>query len=79
MENIFDYTKKLKKIIIIWLISLLLSSFMFTFALIYEEFVVLVISCVTGVLSIIGIFYSSHILIRLENEAKYLKYKVENL
>ena len=79
MDNIFDYCKRLKLIIIIWLISILLSSIMFTIALVYDVYIALIISCVIGILSIIGIFYSGYIYIKLENESKYLKYKVANI
>ena len=79
MENIFDNLKTLKKIMSVWIIAIFFSSLMFTLGLIYEIKIVVILACITGILSIIGTLYSGYIIIRLENQSSYLKHKVESI
>ena len=73
-ENTF---KTLRMVMVVWLLAILFSSIMFTLALMYDLFIVIIISGVTGILSMIGIFFTGYSLIKLSNSEKYLKYKLD--
>ena len=53
-------------LIVVWLLALLFSAVMFTMSLIYDVLVVLIISCITGVLSCIGVFYTGYMIIKIK-------------
>lgn len=53
-------------LIAVWLLSLLFSAVMFTMSLIYDVIIALIISCVTGVLACIGIFYTGYVIIKIK-------------
>ena len=73
----FDNTfKTLRAVMVIWLLAIFFSAVMFTLALINDLFIVIIISGVTGVLSLIGIFFTGYSLIKLSNSEKYLNYKI---
>lgn len=71
--------KTLRMVMVVWLLAIFFSAVMFTLALIYDLFIVIVISGVTGVLSMIGIFFTGYSLIKLSNSEKYLKYKLDQV
>ena len=75
-ENTF---KTLRMVMVVWLLAILFSSIMFTLALMYDLFIVIIISGVTGILSMIGIFFTGYSLIKLSNSEKYLKYKLNQV
>ena len=60
-------------LIVVWMLALLYSAVMFTMALIYSVMVTFYVSCVTGVISCIGIFYTGNILIRINNMIEKLE------
>ena len=66
MKEFKGNLKTMYILLVVWLLALLFSAVMFTMSLIYDVLVVLIISCVTGVLSCIGIFYTGYILIRIK-------------
>jgi hypothetical protein len=78
MEELVSNIKTLKLLIVIWFLSFALSSVMFTMAIIYDIKVCLIISCLTGILSLLGIFVCAYMIIRIENNLKYLTYKTNN-
>lgn len=51
---------------VVWLLAVLFSAVMFTMALIYDVFVSLILSGVTGILSVIGIFYTGYMIVRIK-------------
>jgi hypothetical protein len=61
-------------LIVVWMLSLLYSAVMFTLGLLFGVTVTFYVSCVTGIISCIGIFYTGNILIRIKNAIE----KVEN-
>ena len=60
-------------LVVVWLLAVLFSAVMFTLSLIYDVFVSLIISGVTGVLSCIGIFYTGYVITRIN----YTLYKLD--
>lgn len=78
MENIRGNIKSLKILIVIWILAIGFSALMFTLALIYDIRFALIISCLTSVLSLIGIIYSASLVIKLENHLKYLEFRANN-
>lgn len=67
MKEIKGTKSLMHMLMVVWILSLLFSSVMFTLSLMYDVNVSLYISCVTGVLSCIGVFYTGNILIRIKN------------
>ena len=57
-------------LIAIWLLAILFSAVMFTISLIYEVIYSTIISCISGVLSCIGIFYTGYLAIKIESSIK---------
>ena len=66
MEFIKGNIKTLYILIVVWLLALLFSAVMFTMSLIYDVFISLIISSVTGVLSCVGIFYTGYMIIKIK-------------
>ena len=60
-------------LIFVWLLAILLSAVMFTISLMHETYVVTIISCVSGVLSSTGIFYTGYMAMRIENRIKNIE------
>jgi hypothetical protein len=75
MEELVSNIKTLKLLIVVWFLGFAFSSVMFTFAIIYDIKVCLILSCLTGVLSLLGIFISAYMIIKIQNNLKYLTYK----
>ena len=57
-------------LLLVWLLAILFSAVMFTISLMYETYFVTLISCVSGVLSSTGIFYTGYIAMKIENRLK---------
>ena len=74
MKGLKEAKKSMILLIVVWLLSLLYSAVMFTLALMYGVSVTFYVSCVTGIISCIGTFYSGNMLIRIKNAIE----KVEN-
>ena len=76
----FESTAKtLRMVLVIWLLAILFSSVMFTLALMYDLTIVIIISGVTGILSMVGIFFTGYSLIKISNSEKFLKYKIDKV
>jgi uncharacterized membrane protein len=78
MENIRGNIKSFRMLMVVWILAISFSAVMFTIALIYDIMVALIISGVTGMLSLIGIVYTAGLIIKLENHLKYLEYRTNN-
>lgn len=78
MENIRGNIKSFRMLMVVWILAVSFSAVMFTIALIYDIMVALIISGVTGMLSLIGIVYTAGLIIKLENHLKYLEYRTNN-
>ena len=78
MEDIRGNIKSLKMLIVVWILAIGLSAVMFTISLIYDIRVALIISGITGMLSLIGIVYAAGMVIKLENHLRYLEYRANN-
>ena len=78
MEELVNNLKLFRFLLGIWFTAILFSAVMFTFGLIYEITIAIILSGVTGVISLIGIIYTAYGIIKIDNSIKYLKYKVEN-
>lgn len=74
MKELKEAKKTMTLLIVVWMLSLLYSAVMFTLGLLYGVTVTFYVSCVTGIISCIGIFYTGNILIRIKNAIE----KVEN-
>lgn len=74
MKELKEAKKTMTLLIVVWMLSLLYSAVMFTLGLLFGVTVTFYVSCVTGVISCIGIFYTGNILIRIKNAIE----KVEN-
>ena len=59
-------------LIVVWMLALLYSAVMFTLALMYDVTVTFYVSCVTGIISCIGTFYTGNMLIRINNAIEKL-------
>lgn len=59
----------------IWFVSVLFSAIMFTLGLMYDISVAIILSCVTGLLSLIGIIYTGYCIIKIDNILEYKKRK----
>lgn len=75
MEDILNNLKSMRMLIIVWLLALGFSAVMFTISLVYSIMPAIFISGITGFLSLIGIFYTASIIIKMQNHLKYLEYK----
>lgn len=53
-------------LLVVWLLAVLFSAVMFTMALIYDVFISLILSGVIGTLSVIGIFYTGYMIVRIK-------------
>lgn len=78
MKDFFSELKSLRLLIIVWLLALGFSAVMFTIALIYSLMISIIISGITGFLSLVGIFYTASAIIKLQNHLKYLEFKANN-
>ena len=78
MEDVRGNIKSLKLLIIVWLLAVGFSAVMLTISLIYDIKVSLIVSVIVGVFSLIGIAYTSSLIIKLANHLKFLEYKVNN-
>ena len=74
MKELKAAKKTMVLLIVVWMLSLLYSAVMFTLALMFDVSVSFYVSCVTGIISCIGIFYSGNLYIRVKNTLE----KVEN-
>ncbi len=74
MKELKEAKKTMTLLIVVWMLSLLYSAVMFTLGLLFGVTVTFYVSCVTGIISCIGIFYTGNILIRIKNAIE----KVEN-
>jgi len=72
MKEVKSTLKTMHLLIFVWFLSLMFSAAMFTISLYQEQIFSIYIFIISGVLSCIGIFYSSYIIIRIN---KYLKNK----
>ena len=59
--------KTMRLLFIVWLLAVLFSAIMFTMSLMYDVISSLIISSITCVLSCVGIFYTSYLIMRLES------------
>lgn len=85
--GIIDMVKRMKEfrdvkttmyiLLVVWLLSILFSAMMFTISLIYEEVVTIVISGFSGVFSVIGVFYTGNLIIKLQAHQDYIKSKAK--
>ena len=57
----------------VYLLCILFSAVMFTISLIHEVRESIFVSSLTGVLSLVGVFYSGYIIIRIENSLKNME------
>ena len=78
MKELKGTLKTMYILIFVWLLTILFSAVMFTISLMYEEYIVTAISCVTGVFSSTGIFYTGYLAMRIENRIKNIENK-ENI
>ena len=74
MKELKEAKKTMVLLIVVWMLSLLYSAVMFTLALMYEVSATLITSLITGIISLIGTFYTGNMLIRIKNAME----KVEN-
>lgn len=71
MENLKGEKSLLRMLNVVWILSLILSAIMFTIGLINTVIESIVLSGVTGVLSLIGVIYTGGLLIKIKNRMKY--------
>ncbi len=67
MKELKEGKKTMILLIIVWMLALLYSAVMFTLSLMYGVNVSFYVSCVTGIISCIGIFYTGNMFIRIKN------------
>ena len=77
MEELKGNLKLFKFLLTIWFTAILFSAVMYTFGLIYDINIAVILSGVTGVSALIGIIYTAYSIIRIENTLKYYKQKNE--
>ena len=75
MKELKEAKKTMVLLIVVWMLALLYSAVMFTLALMFDVSVTFYVSCVTGVISCIGTFYTGNILIRINNTLEKLDNK----
>ena len=75
MKELKGTLKTMYILLLVWLLAILFSAVMFTLSLMFEEYVVTAIACVSGVLSSTGIFYTGYIAMRIENRIKNMENK----
>ena len=73
MKELKEAKKSMILLIVVWMLALLYSAVMFTMSLIYGVTVSFYVSCVTGIISCIGTFYTGNILIRINNMLEKLE------
>ena len=78
MEDLMKSLNAFRLILGIWFAAILFTAVMFTFSLIYEVEITLLLSGITGVLSLIGIIYSGYSIIKIKNSIRYFKEKYNN-
>lgn len=78
MENLKRSLNAFRLVLGIWLSSILFTAIMFTFSLMYEVEITLILSGITGVLSLIGIIYTGYSIIKIKNSIKYYEEKYKN-
>ena len=67
----------MKSLIIIWFISLILSLIMFYLGVKITSAMVIVCASIIALISLLGLFYSGYLLIKMKNHLEYLKNKVD--
>lgn len=77
MKELKDTKTTMYILLVVWLLAVLFSAIMFTVSLIYEVVVTIVISGVCGVLSVVGVFYTGNLIIKLKAHHDYIETKVE--
>ena len=75
MLGLKDSLVMFRFIMAIWFIAVFFSAVMYTLGLYYELNVVIILSCVTGLISLIGTIYTGYSIIRIKNGIKYLEEK----
>ena len=73
MKELKEAKKTMILLIVVWMLALLYSAVMFTLGIMFGVTVTFYVSCVTGVISCIGTFYTGNILIRINNMIEKLE------
>ena len=72
MREIKSTLRTMHLLIFVWSLALMFSAVMFTISLYKDEIIPIYIFIVSGVLSSIGIFYTSYLIFRID---RYIKNK----
>lgn len=75
MKELKDTKITMYILLVVWLLAILFSAIMFTISLIYEVVATIVISGVCGVLSVIGVFYTGSLIIKIQKHQDYIESK----
>ena len=75
MKELRDTKTTMYILLVVWLLAILFSAIMFTISLIYEEVITIIISGVCGVLSVVGVFYTGNLIIKIQNHQDYIESK----
>lgn len=76
MKELKGTLKTMYILIIVWLLAILFSAVMFTLSLMHDEYIVTAISCLSGVLSSTGIFYTGYMAMKIEIRIKNVESKL---
>ena len=75
MKNVKSEISTLYILLVVWFLAILFSAVMFTISLVYDVVITIFISGVTGVLSMIGVFYTGSLIIKLSKHVDYIESK----
>ena len=75
MEGLNKNLSFFRLLMSIWFISIFFTAVMYTLGLLYNLNVVIILSGVTGLISLIGAIYTGYSIIRIKNSIKYFEEK----
>ena len=79
MEDLKKNLSAFRLVLGVWYCAILFTAVMFTFGLMYDIQIVILLSGITGLASLIGIIYTGYSIIKIKNSIKYYEEKYKNL